>query len=57
VDLQEKAAGDAMPEDLLKPSPPPKNKMTKPELVLVSSFGEPSGSKHHVSPKILALQL
>jgi hypothetical protein len=57
VDSQEKAAGDAVLEDLPKPSPPPKKKMIEPELVLVSSSGEPSGPKCHVSPKILALQL
>jgi hypothetical protein len=54
---QEKAAGDAAPEvDLPKPSPPPKKKTIEPELVLVSSSGEPSGAKSHVSPKILALR-
>jgi hypothetical protein len=57
MDSQEKAAGDAALGDLLKPSPPPKKKMIEPKLVLVSSFGEPSGPKCHVSPKILALQL
>jgi hypothetical protein len=56
ADSQEKVAGDAAPEDLPKPSPPPK-KMIEPKLVLVSSSGEPSGPKRHVSPKILALQL
>jgi hypothetical protein len=45
------------PGDLPKPSPPPKKKMIEPEFVLVSSSGEPSGPKRHVSPKILALQL
>jgi hypothetical protein len=55
--LQEKAAGDAVPgDDLSKPSPPPKKKMIEPELILVSSSGEPSGPKSHVSPKILALR-
>jgi hypothetical protein len=54
VDSQEKAAGDATPGDPPKSSPPPKKKMIKPKLVLVSSSGEPSGPKRHVSPKILA---
>jgi hypothetical protein len=57
VDSQEKAAGDAVLGDLPKSSPPPKKKTIEPELVLVSSFDEPSGPKHHVSPKILALRL
>jgi hypothetical protein len=30
--------------------------MIEPELVLVSSSGEPSGPKNHVSPKILVLR-
>jgi hypothetical protein len=57
MDSQEKAARDAMPGDLLKPSPPAKKKMIEPKLILVSSSGEPSGPKRHVSLKILALQL
>jgi hypothetical protein len=57
ADSQEKATRDAAPEDLLKPSPPPKRKMIEPDFVLVSSSGEPSGPKCHVSPKILALQI
>jgi hypothetical protein len=57
ADSQEKTAGDAAPGDLPKLSPPPKKKMIEPELILVSSSGEPSGPKRHVSPKILALQL
>jgi hypothetical protein len=36
-------------------SPPPKKNTVEPDLILVSSSGEPSGSKHHVSPTILAL--
>jgi hypothetical protein len=57
MDSQEKAAGDvALGDDLLKPPPPPWKKMIEPELVLVSSSGEPSGPKSHVSPKILDLQ-
>jgi hypothetical protein len=52
MDSQDKAAGDAAPEvDLPKPPPPPKKKMIEPELILVSSSGEPSGPKSHVSPK------
>jgi hypothetical protein len=57
TDSQEKAAGGVAPGDLPKPSPPPKKKMIEPEFVLVSSFGEPSGPRRHVSPKILALRL
>jgi hypothetical protein len=56
MDSQEKAAGDTTPGDLPKSSPPPKKKTIEPELVLVSSFGEPSGPKCHVSLKILTLQ-
>jgi hypothetical protein len=55
TDLQEKEAVDATPGDLPKSSPPPKKSTVEPDLILVSSFGEPSGPKHHVSPKILAL--
>jgi hypothetical protein len=44
-----------MPVDLPKPSPPPKKKIIEPELVLVSSSGEPSGPNNHVSPTILVL--
>jgi hypothetical protein len=57
ADSQEKAAGDTTPGDLPKSSPSQKNKMTEPELILVSSSDEPSSPKCHVSPKILALQL
>jgi hypothetical protein len=57
TDSQEKAAEDATPEDLLKPSPPPKKKIIEPNFIRVSSSGEPSGPKCHVSPKILALQI
>jgi hypothetical protein len=47
-----------MPEvDLPKPPSPPKKKMIEPELILVSSSGEPSGPKSHISPKILTLRL
>jgi hypothetical protein len=52
ADSQEKNVGDAALEDLPKSSPPPKKNATEPELVLVSSSGEPSGPKRHVSPKI-----
>jgi hypothetical protein len=55
ADLQEKDVGDAALEDFPKSSPPPKKNMVKPDLILVSSSGEPSGSKRHVSPTILAL--
>jgi hypothetical protein len=58
ADSQDKIAGDAAPEaDLPKPLSPPGKKMTEPEFVLVSSSGEPSGPKSHVSPKILTLRL
>jgi hypothetical protein len=57
VDSQEKAAEDAAPrDDLPKLPPPPRKKKTEPELVLVSSSGEPSDPKSHVSPKILDLR-
>jgi hypothetical protein len=56
ADSQEKAARDAAPGDLPKPSPPLKKKMIEPKLVLVSSSGEPSSPKCHVSPKILVLR-
>jgi hypothetical protein len=55
ADSQEKDVGYAALEDLPKSSPPLKKKMVEPELILVSSPGEPSGSKRHVSPTILAL--
>jgi hypothetical protein len=42
TDSQEKAAGDAaLGDDLPKPPSPPKKKNIEPELVLVSSSGEP----------------
>jgi hypothetical protein len=47
ADSQEKGAGDAV----VKASPP-KKKVPEPDFILVSSSGEPSGSKHHVSLKI-----
>jgi hypothetical protein len=52
TDSQEKNIGDAMLEDLPKSSPPPKKKAAEPEFVLVSSSGEPSSPKRHVSLKI-----
>jgi hypothetical protein len=56
ADSQEKATGDTAPgDDLPKPPPPPRKKMIEPELILVSSFGEPAGPKSHVSPEILVL--
>jgi hypothetical protein len=54
ADSQEKDVGDAALEDLPKSSPPPKRNMVEPDLILVSSSSEPSGSKRHVSLKILA---
>jgi hypothetical protein len=45
ADLQEKEGKDATLKDLLKPS----------GFILVSSSGKPSGSKRHVSLKILSL--
>jgi hypothetical protein len=53
ADLQEKNVRDTALEDLPKSSPPPKKNAAEPELVLVSSSGEPSGPKRHVSSKIL----
>jgi hypothetical protein len=55
ADSQENYVGDAALEDLPKSSPPLKKNTVEPDLILVSSSGEPSGSKCHVSPKILAL--
>jgi hypothetical protein len=55
ADSQEKNVGDAALEHLPKSSPPPMKNTVEPDLILVSSSGEPSGSKRHVSPKILAL--
>jgi hypothetical protein len=53
ADLQEKEGEDATLKDLLKPSSPPKKSAAEPDFILVSSSGEPSGSKRHVSPKNL----
>jgi hypothetical protein len=47
ADSQEKNTGDAA----VKASPQ-KKKAAEPDFILVSSSGEPSGSKHHVSLKI-----
>jgi hypothetical protein len=58
ADSQEKTARDAASEaDLTKPPSPPGKKMTEHEFVLVSSSGEPSGPKSHVSLKIPTLRL
>jgi hypothetical protein len=54
ADSQEKDVGDAALEDLSKSSLPLKKNTVDPDLILVSSSGEPSGSKHHVSPKNLS---
>jgi hypothetical protein len=55
ADSQEKEARDAALGDLPKSSPPPKKSTVEPDLILVSSSGEPSSPKRHVSLKILAL--
>jgi hypothetical protein len=55
ADSQEKDVGNAALEDLPKSSPPPKKDTIEPDLILVSSSGEPYGSKRHVSPKIITL--
>jgi hypothetical protein len=55
ADSQEKEGGDVTLKDLLKPSSPPKKSTAEANFILVSSSGEPSGSKCHVSPKILSL--
>jgi hypothetical protein len=55
ADSQEKEGEDASLKDLQKPSSPPKKSAVEPNFILVSSFGEPSGSKRHVSPEILFL--
>jgi hypothetical protein len=55
ADSQERAVGDTAPEvDPPKPPSPSKKKMNEPEFVLISSSGEPSSSKSHVSPRFLA---
>jgi hypothetical protein len=53
ADLQEKDVRDATLKDLPKPSSPLKKSTAEPDLVLVSSSGEPSGSKCHVSLNLL----
>jgi hypothetical protein len=53
TDSQEKDVGDAMLKDLPKPSSPPKKSTAEPDLILVSSTGEPSSSKRHVSSNLL----
>jgi hypothetical protein len=55
ADSQEKDAKDAMLKDLLKLSSPLKKSAAEPDFILVSSSGEPSGSKRHVSPNLLSL--
>jgi hypothetical protein len=54
ADSQEKDIEDAMLKDLPKPSPPPKKSTAEPELILVSSSGEPSRSKRHVISNLLS---
>jgi hypothetical protein len=46
-----------MAKDLPKSSPPPKKKAAKPNFILVFSFGEPSGSKRHVSLIVLTSRI
>jgi hypothetical protein len=53
ADSQEKNVGDATLKDLPKPSSPLKKNAIEPDLILVSSSGEPSGSKRHVSSNLL----
>jgi hypothetical protein len=55
ADSQEKDVEDATLKDLPKPSSPPKKSTAEPDLILVSSSGEPSGSKRHVSSNLLSL--
>jgi hypothetical protein len=43
-----------MLKDVPKLSPPPKKSMVEPDLILVSSSGEPSGSKRLVSSNLLS---
>jgi hypothetical protein len=52
---QEKVGENATLKDLLKPSSPPKKSAAEADFILVSSSGEPCGSKRHVSSKILSL--
>jgi hypothetical protein len=57
ADSQEKAADVTAPKAVfMKPSSSPKKKMTEHEFVLVSSSGEPSSPKSHVSPNIPTLR-
>jgi hypothetical protein len=53
TDSQEKDVRDTTLKDLPKPSSPPKKNVAKPDLILVASSGEPSGSKRHVSLNLL----
>jgi hypothetical protein len=57
ADSQEKDVKDATLKDLPKPSSPPKKSTAEPDLILVSSSGEPSGSKRHVSLNLLYLSI
>jgi hypothetical protein len=53
ADSQEKDVGDATLKDLPKPLSLPMKNAAEPNLILVSSSGEPSGSKRHVSSNLL----
>jgi hypothetical protein len=55
IDSQEKEGEYATLKDIPKPSSPTKKSTAEADFILVSSSGEPSGSKHHVSSKILSL--
>jgi hypothetical protein len=55
ADSQEKEGEDATLKDLLKPSSPRKKSAAEANFILVSSSGEPFGSKRQVSPKILSV--
>jgi hypothetical protein len=55
ADSQEKDVEDATLKDLSKLSSPPKKSVAEPDLILVSSSGEPFGSKRHESSNLLSL--
>jgi hypothetical protein len=55
ADSQEKEGENATLKNLLKPLSPPKKSAAEADFILVSSSGEPCGSKRHVSSKILSL--
>jgi hypothetical protein len=57
ADSQEKDVEDTTLKGLLKLSSPPKKSAAEPDLILVSSSGEPSGSKRHVSMYLLSLYI